>query len=529
MKNKIQISLIFLFILSGFLFVARFSYAARARSIDYIPRDQELATTEKNYTTPYVLSESDCSNFLLELNTKISRCYDCQQLKTNCSDCCIDMTTGARKTKCKDLTDSAQAPIFQPIAGDTNSRKACAVVKACQDDLLIDRPETDPGSTGQSYTDFKDYCFDSSLVTGIPGCQAKGCPDSSGEPKQSSWTNRCQGPDTNGTFICNDEDIDELASEGCDPSGSAVTDCATLNPKYIITAIPDDDCPPSYIHCWEYKLRDELKNCISACQAAAAFQEKSAKDLDCCNRDSNICESSPGSIVGLNAARPGYQENCRNDDACSDRVNWPECQPGADTIPSFCCDNLTAGNCIEFSQLRDDAINAMATGTSFGCFGDISKLGDAFTYEFVAKSNEKLMVIWQVQTSPEYFYCGSSAACTSTQEASASAMASLPSTGTAPNTYFYTLIKIFDMSDGNQEVYPYPYADTVMNQKSFTAAFSVFAAIATGKDNAIVPQSIFKQGHKYQIKLYYLIAPLSNYVLRSKISHLQFMVLRTRE
>lgn len=523
LKNRIQISLMFLFILSGFLFVARFSYAAKARNIDYMPRDQELVNTEKNYSIPYVLRESDCSNFLLELNTKISRCYDCQLLKTQCSDCCINKTPlNARKTKCKDLTDSAQNPIFQPISS-TDPRKECSDVKDCPVP-----PNADPGLTDLTYTNFKNYCSDSSLVTGIPGCQAKGCPDSSGAPKQGS--HKCEGPDAGGVFICNTDTINKLEKPGCLPvTGSLVTDCDTLHSKYIITKIPDKDCPASYYHCWKYKLTDKLKGCISDCKTKADLQEKSAKDLDCCKRDSNICESSPGSIVGLNSERPGYQNNCTNDDACLQRVNWLECQLDADTIPSFCCDNLTTDDCIEFSQLRDETINNMITGTNFGCFGDISKSGDAFTYEFVAKSNEKLMVIWQVQASPEYFYCGSSSACTSDQEASALAMTSLPSTGTAPNTYFYTLVKIFDMSDKNQEVYPYPYADTVMNQKSFTAAFSMFAAIATDKDNATEPKSIFKQGHKYKIKLYYLIAPLSNYVLQSKISHLQFVVLRVRE
>ncbi|MFH0918011.1 MAG: hypothetical protein V1830_02645 [Candidatus Omnitrophota bacterium] len=535
-KSKVKFTLLLLFILFSFLTVVRFSYAAKTRSIDYLPRDQELSIKEKNYAPPYTLDESTCDK-LLDLNTKISRCYNCMLLKLQCSDCCINMVPPAsRKTKCQNLIDSAQNPIFQPIDGDPDLRKECEVVADC-----FPPAKADPGSTDQSYINFKNYCADNS----VPGCQAKGCPESSGTPKQES-SDKCEPSITKpGAFVCNTPDIDELEDEGCKPTGNAVKDCTTLkkspsvdlfgvidNGMYTITPMDDSDCPSSggYTKCWEYQLTTGLASCISNCQSKTASQEESIKDLDCCRRDSDICEKTPGSIVGLNAPRPGYQNNCTNDDACLQRVDWLECQPGKDTVPSFCCDKLSADDCVGFSQQRDHLLEDMTAGTELGCFNDISRPGDDFAYEFVAKSNEKLMVIWQVQAAPEYYYCGSGTPCTLAQENNAKAMLTLPSTGAAPNTYFYTLVKIFDVTDGkNTEVYPHPYADTIMNQKSFVASFSVFAAIATGYDTDTPPKSIFKQGHKYRIKLYYLIAPLSNYVLRSKVSQFQFVVLRARE
>lgn len=542
LKNKNLILLICLFIFAGFLFMLKFSYAAKAISVDYMPRDQELVTTEKNYATAYNLSESDCGAYIADLNSKIARCNYCLQLKNLCTDCCINMGT-PRSTKCAQaVTDANSHPKnFQPIAGDPDARKACTNVSACESNLLTNKPETDPGSTDTTYTNYKTYC----TGVDIPGCQKLGCPDLAGWPKHHGST-KCQETVTlPGGFICNDGDIDELDDNGCLPTGTVIpADCNSYahapvavpgptpdvwnNGLYIITKMDDADCPTGgYTQCWDYRRTNDLNYCLNECQIQTLDQEGTAKALDCCKRDSSICESSPGSIVGLNATRPGYQNNCTNDDACLERINWAECL--TDPTDDFCCDNLTPTDCIDLSQEKDGLFDAMVAGTSLGCFGDISKSGDEFSYEFVAKSNEKLMIIWQVQTSPEYFYCGSDDDCTVTQENTAAAMATLPSTGTAPDTYFYTLVKIFDESDGDKEVYPHPYADTIMNQKSFAAAFSVFAAVATGKDDATPAKSIFKQGHKYKVKLYYLIAPLNNYVLRSKISQLQLLVLRIRE
>ncbi len=309
----------------------------------------------------------------------------------------------------------------------------------------------------------------------------------------------------------------------------------------------DASCPTGYTHCWEYKLTNgvnsdrNLSGCISACQAAANLQEQSAKNLDCCNRDSSVCCNDALCMYGINDTgtaprkRPGYQNNC-NDDACTgrpltedDRIHWKECQPGKNTVPSFCCDDLTPADCINYTTALDKLLGGMTSGGAFGCFGDISKAGDELVYDFVAKSNEKLMVIWQATLSPEYFYCGSSSACTADQENAAAALPTLPSTGTEPNTYFYTIVKIFDLTADGAEVYPGTNADTVMNQRSFVSTFSVFAAIATGNQKADPTKSIFQQGHKYRVKLYYLMAPLGNYVLRSKVSQTQLIVMRLRE
>jgi hypothetical protein len=168
----------------------------------------------------------------------------------------------------------------------------------------------------------------------------------------------------------------------------------------------------------------------------------------------------------------------------------------------------------------------MVSGSSTDCFSDIS---NSFIYDFVAKSNERIMMIWQVQASPEYLYCGSSSDCTPAQEAAAVGMADLPGGGIEPSTYFYTTVKIFDITNGTEvEVYPGTTSDAVVNQRSFTNAFTIYAAAATNMTGT-PPTSILTQGHRYRIRLYYLLAPLPNYVLRSKISDLQLVIMRVRE
>ncbi|MFA5276694.1 MAG: hypothetical protein WC417_07375 [Candidatus Omnitrophota bacterium] len=529
MRNRIILILILASIFCIPLSVVKSIYAAQKRAISYIPRDQELVI--KSYDgDPYVLDESKCAA-LIDLSVKLARCNRCLELKDLCRDCCINMTAGARKTKCSDLKDSIKTQVFQPSDVSTaTEREICQKVRDCVPAIGVNLGTTETTETVYTpdFNAFKDYC--SSTNTEVPGCQNMGCP--SDEPGDGSSTFKCVKSGDN--WICNQDGIQDLKYPGCVPaSKSGVDDCYTSyhgNFYTTINKLPPDTCKAYSAlgggsDCWEYIVNPDLINCMGRCNTGASDYERSFKAVDCCNHDKDVCcKADSGCTLGQASTdtatiRPGYQNNCANDQACKDRITWTECQPGKDTTPSFCCDNLGSADCIEISR----QIDAIIKGKNFGCFSDISnKSGEEFKYEFVAKSNEKLMVIWQVQTSPEY--CEADPDNLDACKDPPSSPAIEP-----PNTYFYTLIKIFDLSNGGQEIYPAPYADSVMNQKSFTAAFSVFAAIATGMDNSSPPKSIFQQGHRYQVKLYYLIAPLSKYVLRSTISKLQFIILRVRE
>jgi len=284
------------------------------------------------------------------------------------------------------------------------------------------------------------------------------------------------------------------------------------------------NCCPATVGapCFVYTKTPALQGLIDSCPGVADVQELAEKTLNCCLQDSNICSKAGSSdLVGVIGARPGYNNNC-SDNYCIARVNWPECSPNS--ADPLCCDNLTNVECAGFIRDFEDGVFARCStiGNNY-CPDDIAPPvpGDPaseFKYEFVAKSNEKVMVIYQIKASPDSDYTGPPGYADIAQNVS----------------YFYTLVKIFDVTNAGTgigtEVYPNSIESgiqTIINQKAFTGEFSIFSAIAADKDSA--GKSIFKQGHKYRIKLYYLLAPLDYYTITTTIKYLQFTILRIRE
>lgn len=519
MNRKKIIIFFFISLLGAALFIYKISYA-KSRTIDYFPRDQEILTINKD--TNYFLNESVCSQ-LSDLNTKVSRCWNCMGLKNLCPDCCLALTPTSRKEQCAELQEDLLSPVFTPDSGSANPRLACPLVSDC--------PVPAKANPAINYENYKNYC---AAVNDRPGCQEKGCP--SDEPKNDGHFTKCSATPSGDSWICNDKDIDELKYTGCAPAvGSGVTDCITKkhggsNGFYHVSSELDHAlCPPGYAKCWEYTMYNDIKKCIDnpsdplhpGCYQQARAYEISAKNLSCCNQDSGVCCKDVDCNTGIIGARPGYQNNCSSGN-CDKRIDWPECQASS-ADKSFCCDNLDSKKCSEIQDKIIVLIDKMTNGTSFGCFNDISNGNDKFQYDFVAKSNEKVMVIWQVEAKPEY--CAAN-------PAAPTACVSDWGTGAQPNTNFYTMIKIFDITDTQiestaNEVYPGAQGNTIMNQKSFVGAFSIFSAAVADKDSS--GDFILQQGHRYRVKLYYLLAPLNDYVLRSKITRTQFIVLRIRE
>jgi len=523
-KHKITVILLSAGILVVFLFCPHFTFAKNT-VIDYIPRDQEYIKVDKDYSSsPYVLGESSCS-VLETLNTKASKCLRCLHIKDLCPDCCL-ITTGTRKTQCKDyaaLLPSVVAP-FQPSDGGTY-RERCSQVDSC-----VTTTGESAGATDKGYSDYKTYCSGGS----VSGCQAKGCPTT--EPGGLA---KCTASSAN-TWVCDQPGIQDLKYPGCVPANkSGVVDCYNNYSGKFYSISPSPSSPGSYI----YTVNPDFIKCIGSCNTAANGYEGVFKAYDCCRYDNSICCQDVGCMRGHDntvdpslVVRPGYQNNCTGSDsdpssACGERINWPECQIGS-TVPALCCDKLTNDDCAIFSGDMNTLVNCLARGAAScdlpsgttvpcsSCFNDISKSDDELEYEFVAKSNERLLVIWQVQATPEY--CKAD-----TADPSSCSPTSSWEVGDAPDTSFYTTIKIFD--DSGTEIYPGSNAVPVLNQRSFIADFSILGAIATGMDNSTPPKSIFKQGQRYRVKLYYLLTPLSNYVLRATVNHSQFIILRIRE
>ena len=85
------------------------------------------------------------------------------------------------------------------------------------------------------------------------------------------------------------------------------------------------------------------------------------------------------------------------------------------------------------------------------------------------------------------------------------------------------MITIYDVTNGapGERIYPVDQG-AVIYQKDFVNAFTTFAAAATGKN-------LLEQGHKYRVRLQYLLAPVPGYQLTSNVSDLQLIIVRARE
>ncbi|MCU0665697.1 MAG: hypothetical protein MUF05_01200 [Candidatus Omnitrophica bacterium] len=496
---------------------------ARDRKIDYIPRDQQLVTVDKDYSfASYYLDESDNLD-LEEINRKLSRCLECIDIKATCPDCCVAISPN-RETKIEDFIAAVPVMPFQP-SGEWDERSRCFEVSRCQEQEIANyhNVSSTDNLTDTQYRVFKEYCSGSS----IGPCQSKGCP--SDEPDSGGWSGKCARSDDGKGWICDRNDIRDLKYKGCRPANkSGVEDCykeysgkfytdvsLDLGEEFCISKIGEKQC-------YKYTPNQKFLDCADDCRNKSAIYESAYKDYNCHIFDSDICCQGSSCMYGVNhengdTIRPGYNNNCNNS-SCISRVDWPECQPTATPKQKeLCCDTMTGETCADFLKEKDLILDEMIRGVRSSAFEDISKPGEEFVYEFVAKSNERLMIIYLVQASPEF--------CEAKAPGSGECKGAW-GTDKPPATSFYTMVKMYDMSDNGKEVYP-GSREVIINQKSFQGAFSIYSAIATPVDGD--GKSILQQGHNYKVKINYLLAPLPDYVLRAKISHLQFIILRTRE
>jgi hypothetical protein len=133
------------------------------------------------------------------------------------------------------------------------------------------------------------------------------------------------------------------------------------------------------------------------------------------------------------------------------------------------------------------------TGACNNCYQEIDQ---AFHYDFVAKSREKLTVVWQIEATPK-----------------ANQTSGPP---VIPTTFFYTMVKIVDPST-NTVVHT-----SIAHQKAFSGAFSIYAATSSG-------DIVFVPGRKYEVRLYYFLPILPGYNLQSEVRRLELIVFRVRE
>lgn len=432
-----------------------------AKSVGYLPRNETLthASTADGYSR--ILDAKVC-DVSASLNNKIVRCQRCMQIKQTCPDCCLNDALNAKRCTLSD----------DPVLYDCNvGGQSCATAAF---------DSTECPAVGNCPADLGTDCSSSA----IPHCQEKGC--ISGKPKMDSG--EVCNPDSvvAGTWLCSKEENAPVPEPGCVPVDSTCQDCAALDgtDSAVYTVMELDPCPDAAVStgkCYSYAPTSLLSNCMAVCASYAASWETYIKNLYCCRK--NVC------CVALGCASDevGYVAHC-DDSACDERLNWPECH-GADT--SLCCDNLTSDDCNEWAQELTECASSGSGGACLSCYAEIDS---SFHFDFVAKSNEKAAIIWQIDAEPSY------------------TPAALP----APATYFFTMVKVFE--EGQSA----PVHQSIVNQYSFTAAFSIFSA-------TVVEGGVLQPGKKYSIRLYYFLPSVSGYTMESIIQRMELIMLRVRE
>ncbi len=416
---------------------------AKERIVSYIPQNETMDNVKKDYTGKK-LGEVECKA-AEELFKRASDCAYCvNELKRNCPDCCI-ATIPDRAVRCTEKDDEAYNCPPYP---------------------------------------FSSKCFVSCEKLYDEDCLKEGCPTTEPDLKYTwGWESKCKSMGDDWICLANNY-ADELYEEGKSPLPK-VDGCKV---SWEAKATGDiDDCGSSYDYetekadkflcksyfksgwgekkCYIYKPHNDHKECVRRCNQYVEAKAECEKNLDDCY--SLQCAQDPSLTL----------KNCdkSSDGTCAKRIAWPE------------CDLYNAEKCAEFSREAVECINDPAGGQCYACFLEIDK---DFSYQFVAKSREAVVLFWQI----------------------------IADTSGASNAYkyFFTMLKVFDNNTG--EI----VHNSLVHQKSFKGAFSIFSATS-------LESGAFKQGHSYSARLYYFIPPDDDEELEATIHNIQIIALRTRE
>ncbi|MFA5362508.1 MAG: hypothetical protein WC335_04590 [Candidatus Omnitrophota bacterium] len=412
------------------LFSGGYVLLGKEQSIKYLPRNEKVDIVTKDLGI--TLEETSCTP-AQDLFQKATRCNYCvNTLKVQCPDCCMVFSPD-RAIRC---------------TSEANSKFPCNPV-----------------------------AFSSGNCPGIGlDNQSLGC----GNPIPKASQGKACISSGASVWKCEEDDLSP-ASKGCSPTSDAqkagCPNCSGISPVYkiedienITTTISSTTVNLSY----QYTLTPSYNTCYRNCLSYTSSQSQCREDFDDCK--SQVCG---GGEDG------GFDRKCKNspDPAtgkgkCDERLAWPE------------CDNYTTSDCVKMNNEANGCLTD-AGGQCHSCFRQLDP--DLF-YRFVARSREKIIVMWQITSTPKF-------------------------QGNAP-TYFYTMIKIID-DNTNRVVH-----ESLVNQKSFQGSFSIFSATAQSaveKDGKIVLET----GKPYRVEIYYFIPPV-NMGLNIQIDKVQIIAVRTR-
>jgi|GEM_PF-5912330 len=407
-------------------------YAAE-KNIKYFAQDQSMQMVTKDYSS-LVFAESPCTA-VNQMFVDLASCKHCvNDLQPACPivplvpDRCLVLQPRPKRAVACTPEDS---PIYNvtapPFTSDT-----CGALRTCT-------------NTAPTYT-----CRDSR----VSGCQPASCPPAV-PPLIIPRRTKCVQDRFTRIYTCEDDDL--VTARGCSPTPASGLENCWDKQVYNVT---NTTCPWDPLRsCYAYVPSPAFQACAARCSAYAQNYEARVKDYECClSRE-------------IGSTGHDFTDLCMVD-ACRERVTFPA------------CDTLTARDC---AALETTAFNCVSDPTSGLCNACFQPIDDSFQYKFVAKSNERLVVMWQIISQPLVV---------------------------DRNSNFYTMVKV---TDENGVV----VHNSLVNQKSFGAAFSIFAATS-------IDAEAVQSGRTYTVRLYCFVPPVGR-GLRIKIERLQLIVMRTRE
>jgi len=347
---------------------------------------------------------------------------------------CPDCCLTSSKTKiaCTAAADAKYSCSAAPFSQDTSSEGYCSAYATCI----------------SAYSSSADLCSDATSLN----CHKQGC--GSVEPNGT-----CDG------YLCDENNLSPK-TPACSPvSASGLSDCSTYQPYSSITKVctqTNSNTGECAKYRYQYTVNSSYQSCVDACNTYVNTYRDCRQTVECCKK---------------NACTGGFSANCTLSD-CNTR------------IASTTCANYTASECAALENKVTECLDA--SGDCRQCFKEIDS---DFGYTFVAKSREKIVVIWQIASTP-------------VMEASSDVSERV-------KTYFYTMVRVVDDVSGDV------VHQSFVSQKSFSEAFSVFSATNV-TDSELTP------GRRYRAKLYYFIPDIDE-GLEIEVNTVQMVVIRIRE
>lgn len=425
-------------------------------AISYLPVDHDMDMIRKEYTSKQLAETSGASCSLApDFVQKYYKCKKCTGLDAigACPDCCLYNGTGAGNlTLIHCASNKTDQNCFNPGAIPFDS--SCADCDNFPKDCAC---ASNPSACNAGNTTNAPF----ECLTSVSACYKKGCP-SNLKPDDPSCV---PSAGKAGSWICDRNNI--KSPKACKSNNSRIPDCEQYSQTKSAYDIAKVDCENpgnstnTTAECWEYTPKGSYKKCSSECVQKVNQWEIDFNNYHCGMTGNSVCPSST-------ACKSGFSRNC-NEAKCEERVE------------NECLTKYTKDKC---KNAEKEFRERFLAGEVSPCFKEIDH---EFRYKFVARSNERYVVMWQVLCDvlvPHSEY------------------------------NFYTMVKIFDENNSVTPVY-----ESVIHEKALLSTFFINAQ--TGFE-----QEILTPGKSYNVRLYYFLPEGAN--LKMKVGLVQMIIYRTK-